>query len=210
MKILVTAGPTRERLDPVRYISNRSTGKMGYAVACAARDAGHEVTLVSGPVALPAPEGVTLIRVESAAEMAFCVFDAFPRQDLVVMAAAVADYRPVEISEHKIKKQKGDLLLRLERTTDILAELGARKRPGQLLVGFAAESENLLENARKKLASKQLDWIAANSVADGFATDTNKVILLGRDGSETVIGPDTKIRVAARLVEKITSPQPTK
>jgi len=210
MKILVTAGPTRERLDPVRYISNRSTGKMGYAVACAARDAGHEVTLVSGPVALPAPEGVTLVRVESAAEMASCVFDAFPRQDLVVMAAAVADYRPVEISEHKIKKQKGDLLLRLERTADILAELGARKRPDQILVGFAAESENLLENARKKLASKQLDWIAANSVADGFATDTNKIVLLGRDGSETVIGPDTKIRVAARLVEKITSPEPTK
>jgi len=210
MKILVTAGPTRERLDPVRYISNRSTGKMGYAVACAARDAGHEVTLISGPVALPAPEGVALVRVESAAEMASRVFDAFPRQDLVVMAAAVADYRPVEISEHKIKKQKGDLLLRLERTTDILAELGARKRPGQLLVGFAAESEDLLENARKKLASKQLDWIAANTVADGFATDTNKIILLGRDGSETVIGPDTKIRVAARLVEKITSPRSTK
>ena len=210
MKILVTAGPTRERLDPVRYISNRSTGKMGYAVACAARDAGHEVTLISGPVALPAPEGVALVRVESAAEMASRVFDAFPRQDLVVMAAAVADYRPVEISEHKIKKQKGDLLLRLERTTDILAELGARKRPGQLLVGFAAESEDLLENARKKLASKQLDWIAANTVADGFATDTNKIILLGRDGSETVIGPDTKIRVAARLVEKITSPRSAK
>jgi len=210
MKILVTAGPTRERLDPVRYISNRSTGKMGYAVACAARDAGHEVTLISGPVALPAPEGVALVRVESAAEMASRVFDAFPRQDLVVMAAAVADYRPVEISEHKIKKQKGDLLLRLERTTDILAELGARKRPGQLLVGFAAESEDLLENARKKLASKQLDWIAANTVADGFATDTNKIMLLGRDGSETVIGPDTKIRVAARLVEKITSPRSTK
>ena len=124
MKILVTAGPTRERLDPVRYISNRSTGKMGYAVACAARDAGHEVTLVSGPVALAAPEGVSLVRVESAAEMAAAVFDAFPRQDLVVMAAAVADYRPAETADHKIKKQKGDLLIRLERTTDILAELG--------------------------------------------------------------------------------------
>ncbi|MBQ9503332.1 MAG: phosphopantothenoylcysteine decarboxylase [Lentisphaeria bacterium] len=210
MKILVTAGPTRERLDPVRYISNRSTGKMGYAAACAARDAGHEVTLVSGPVALPAPEGVALVRVESAAEMAAAVFDAFPRQDLVIMAAAVADYRPVEISEHKIKKQKGDLLLRLERTTDILSELGARKRPGQLLAGFAAESENLLENARKKLASKQLDWIAANSVADGFATDTNTIVLLGRDGSETVIGPDTKLRVAAKLVDMITSPGKTK
>ena len=210
MKILVTAGPTRERLDPVRYISNRSTGKMGYAVACAARDAGHEVTLVSGPVALSAPEGISLVRVESASEMAAAVFDAFPRQDLVVMAAAVADYRPVEISEHKIKKQKGDLLLRLERTADILAELGARKQPGQRLAGFAAESENLLENARKKLAGKRLDWIAANTVADGFGTDTNTIILLGRDGSETVIGPDTKARVAARLVELITLSQSTK
>ena len=210
MKILVTAGPTRERLDPVRYISNRSTGKMGYAVACAARDAGHDVTLVSGPVALAAPEGISLVRVESASEMAAAVFEAFPRQDLVVMAAAVADYRPVEIAEHKIKKQKGDLLLRLERTTDILAELGARKRQGQYLAGFAAESEDLLENARKKLAGKGLDWIAANTVADGFGTDTNTIILLGRGGSETVIGPDTKARVASRLVELITLPQTTK
>ena len=205
MKILVTAGPTRERLDPVRFISNRSSGKMGYAIACAARDAGHEVTLVSGPVSLPAPEGVTLVKVESAADMARAVFDAFPRQDLVVMAAAVADYRPVEIKEHKIKKQSGDLVLRLERTTDILAELGERKRPGQILAGFAAESENLLENARKKLAEKNLDWIAANTVADGFGTNTNTVTLLGRNGEMLVIGPDSKAEVAAKLVKIIAS-----
>ena len=203
MKILVTAGPTRERLDPVRFISNRSSGKMGYAIACAARDAGHEVTLVSGPVSLPAPEGVALVRVESAADMAQAVFDAFPRQDLVIMAAAVADYRPVEISEKKIKKQPGDFVLRLERTTDILAELGKRKCPGQILAGFAAESENLLENARKKLTEKNLDWIAANTVADGFGTDTNTVTLLGRNGQTSVIGPDGKARVAAKLIEII-------
>lgn len=205
MKILVTAGPTRERLDPVRFISNRSSGKMGYAIACAAKDAGHEVTLVSGPVSLPAPEGVVLVRVESAADMARAVFDAFPRQDLVVMAAAVADYRPVEISEQKIKKQPGDFVLRLERTADILAELGKRKRPGQILAGFAAESENLLENARKKLAEKNLDWIAANTVADGFGTDTNTVTLLGRNGDARVIGPDSKAEVAAKLVKIIAS-----
>ena len=206
MRILVTAGPTRERLDPVRFISNRSSGKMGYAIACAARDAGHEVTLVSGPVSLPAPEGVSLVKVESASDMARAVFDAFPRQDLVIMAAAVADYRPVEIKEHKIKKQPGDLVLRLERTTDILAELGKRKRPGQILTGFAAESENLLENARSKLTEKKLDWIAANTVADGFGTDTNTVTLLGRNGEMLVIGPDSKQNVAAKLVNIIASP----
>jgi len=210
MKILVTAGPTRERLDPVRFISNRSSGKMGYAIACAARDAGHEVTLVSGPVSLPAPEGVSLVRVESAADMARAVFDAFPRQDLVIMAAAVADYRPVEISEKKIKKQPGDFVLRLERTMDILAELGKRKCPGQILAGFAAESENLLENARKKLAEKNLDWIAANTVSDGFGTDTNTVTLLGRNGEALVIGPDSKARVAAKIVEIIASPPATR
>lgn len=121
------------------------------------------------------------------------------------MAAAVADYRPVEISEQKIKKQPGDFVLRLERTADILAELGKRKRPGQILAGFAAESENLLENARKKLAEKNLDWIAANTVADGFGTDTNTVTLLGRNGDARVIGPDSKAEVAAKLVKIIAS-----
>ena len=204
MRILITAGPTREKIDPVRFISNRSTGKMGYALACAARDAGLQVTLVSGPVTLAAPENVTVIRVESAAEMAEAVFAASPEQDIIVMAAAVADYRPAEVAEQKIKKQDGEFLLRLERTTDILAGLGKNKQPGQILTGFAAESENLLENAQGKLERKNLDWIAANSVADGFGTDTDTVIMLGKQGEKITIGPDSKQAVARRIIEIIT------
>ena len=146
MKILITAGPTREYIDPVRFITNRSSGKMGY----------------TGPVNLPAPEGATVVRIESAAEMAAAVKRNAPDCDAVVMAAAVADYRPMEVSEHKLKKQPGGLTLRLERTEDILASLGEMKRPGQVLLGFAAETDDLLANARKKLESKNLDWIAAN------------------------------------------------
>ena len=201
MKILVTAGPTREKLDPVRFITNRSTGKMGYAIASAAEAAGHEVILISGPVTLPAPEGVKLIRIESAAEMAEAVFATSPVCDMVIMAAAVADYRPAEISEQKIKKQDGEFFLRLERTADILAGLGKNKPAGQILVGFAAESENLLANALGKLERKNLDWIAANTVSDGFGTDTDTVILLGRNGEKIAIGPDSKQNVARRLIE---------
>ena len=124
------------------------------------------------------------------------------------MAAAVADYRPVEISEKKIKKQPGDFVLRLERTTDILAELGKRKRPGQILAGFAAESENLLENARRKLAEKNLDWIAANTVADGFAADTDKITLLGRNGEVVPLPPALKSTIAERMLETILGPAP--
>lgn len=201
MKILITAGPTREKLDPVRFITNRSSGKMGYALARAAQMAGMEVTLVSGPVDLPAPEGVRLIRIESAAEMAEAVFAEAPCQDMIVMAAAVADYRPAEVAEQKIKKQDGSFYLRLERTTDILAGLGKNKQPGQILVGFAAESENLLTNAQGKLERKNLDWIAANSVSDGFGTDTDTIILLGKNGERIQIGPDSKQNVAVRLIE---------
>ena len=205
MKILVTAGPTREKLDPVRFLSNRSTGKMGYAIACAARDAGHEVTLVSGPVALAVPEGVECVKVESAAEMAEAVFARAPEQNMVIMAAAVADYRPAQVEEQKIKKQDGEFFLRLERTTDILAGLGKNKQPGQILVGFAAESENLLENAQGKLERKNLDWIAANSVADGFGTDTDTVTLLGKKDEKIVIGPAPKQTVAELLIEIVTA-----
>ncbi|MBR7104744.1 MAG: phosphopantothenoylcysteine decarboxylase [Lentisphaeria bacterium] len=201
MKILITAGPTREKLDPVRFITNRSSGKMGYALARAAQMAGMEVTLVSGPVDLPAPEGVRLIRIESAAEMAGAVFAEAPCQDMIIMAAAVADYRPAEVAEQKIKKQDGAFYLRLERTTDILAGLGKNKQPGQILVGFAAESENLLTNAQGKLERKNLDWIAANSVSDGFGTDTDTIILLGKNGERIQIGPDSKQNVAVRLIE---------
>ena len=210
MKILVTAGPTREKLDPVRFLSNRSTGKMGYAIARAAQKAGHEVVLVSGPVALSAPENVCCVKVESAAEMAEAVFSRAAEQDMIVMAAAVADYRPAQVEDQKIKKKDGEFLLRLERTTDILAGLGKMKQPGQLLVGFAAESENLLDNAQGKLERKNLDWIAANSVADGFGTDTDTVILLGKNGEKIQIGPASKQVVAEKLIEITTQNKESK
>ena len=204
MKILISAGPTREKIDPVRFITNFSTGKMGYALAAAAAEAGHEVTLVSGPVALSTPAGVQRISVESAAEMAEAVFAAAPEQDVIIMAAAVADYRPAEVSDQKIKKQDGEFFLRLERTTDILAHLGKTKQPGQLLAGFAAESENLLQNARGKLERKNLDWIAANTVSDGFGTDTNTIMLLGRNGEHSQLGPDSKQAVAREMIQILT------
>ena len=203
MKILITAGPTREYIDPVRFITNRSSGKMGYALADAAQKRGFETILVTGPVNLEAPANVEVVRIESAAEMAAAVERLAPVCDAVVMAAAVADYRPVEVSEHKLKKQPGDLTLRLERTEDILASLGAAKRPGQTLVGFAAETDDLVENASEKLRRKNLDWIVANKVSDGFGADTNKVILLGR-GEEVVELPlAPKTEVAEKILEKI-------
>ena len=204
MKVLISAGPTREKIDPVRFITNFSTGKMGYALAAAAAEAGHEVTLVSGPVALNAPENVQRISVESAAEMAEAVFAAAPQQDIIIMAAAVADYRPAEVADQKIKKQDGEFFLRLERTVDILAHLGKTKQPGQLLAGFAAESENLLQNAKGKLERKNLDWIAANTVSDGFGTDTNTIMLLGRNGEHIQLGPDSKQAVARKMIQIFT------
>ena len=203
MKILITAGPTREYIDPVRFITNRSSGKMGYALADAAQKRGFETILVTGPVNLEAPANVEVVRIESAAEMAAAVERLFPSCDAVVMAAAVADYRPVEVSEHKLKKQPGDLTLRLERTEDILASLGAAKRPGQTLVGFAAETDDLIENASEKLRRKNLDWIVANKVSDGFGADTNKVILLGRGGEVVELPLAPKAEVAEKILEKI-------
>ena len=152
-------------------------------------------------MALVAPENVCCVKVESAAEMAEAVFTRASEQDMIVMAAAVADYRPAQVEEQKIKKKEGEFILRLERTTDILAGLGKMKQPGQILVGFAAESENLLDNARGKLERKNLDWIAANSVADGFGTDTDTVILLGKNGEKITIGPASKLKVAEKLIE---------
>lgn len=203
MKILITAGPTREYIDPVRFITNRSSGKMGYALARAAHRRGFETVLVTGPVNLEAPAGVEVVRIESAAEMAAAVAELAPSCDAVVMAAAVADYRPVEVSEHKLKKQPGDLTLRLERTEDVLASLGAMKKAGQTLVGFAAETDDLVENASDKLRRKNLDWIVANKVSDGFGADTNKVILLGRGGEVVELPLAPKTEVAERVLEKI-------
>ena len=183
LRVLVTAGPTVERIDPVRYITNRSTGKMGYAIAEAARDRGAEVALVSGPVALEKPAGVDVISIESSAQLCDAVLERGPWADVVIQAAAPADFRPVTVAERKIKKTGAGMTLELENTTDIAAALGRDKRPGQTLVAFAAETHDLLENARGKLDRKNADLVAANDVSRkdaGFGTDTNAVTLITR------------------------------
>ena len=208
MKCVISAGPTRERIDAVRFLSNRSSGKMGYALAEAARDAGHEVVLVSGPTALAAPTGVTLVPVESAADMAEAMFERAADAGLVIMAAAVADYRPVRTLPGKMKKTPGNLTIELEHTVDILAELGRRKPAGQILIGFAAETDDLLANAAGKLKRKNLDWIAANDVSRndiGFGSDNNAVTLLGRHGERVDFAPDSKYEIARRILEEVTA-----
>ncbi len=203
MKYLISAGPTREKIDPVRFLSNRSTGKMGYAIAEAARDAGHSVSLVSGPVSLRPPDGVETVNVESAAEMADAVKSRAPEADVIIMSAAVADYRPIQTFTEKMKKQEGSLILELERTEDILAALGKTKRPGQLLVGFAAETNNVLEYALDKLRRKNLDWIVANDVAkpgQGFAADTNAATMVAADGRTVELPLQDKKAMAARII----------
>lgn len=185
-KILITAGPTREAVDPVRFFTNYSSGKMGYALAKAAAYRGAKVKLISGPTELNPPLGVELIKVESAAEMKEEVFKEFETTDIVIMAAAVADYRPLKYNDQKIKKTEDDLTLKFERTTDILAELGKIKKNSQLLVGFAAESENLLANAQQKLRKKQADYIIANDISNkniAFGSDKNQVSILSEEGS---------------------------
>ena len=182
-KVLVTAGPTQEAIDPVRYITNHSSGKMGYALAEAARDRGADVVLVSGQVALAPPSGVTVRKIVSAADMAEAVFAEFDETDVLIMAAAVADYRPKEVADQKIKKSGGGMTIELERTTDILGTL-AEKKTHQFVCGFSMETENLIENSRKKLVKKKLDMIAANSIRDegaGFAHDTNKVTVITKE-----------------------------
>ena len=182
-KVLVTAGPTQEAIDPVRYITNHSSGKMGYALAEAARDRGAKVVLVSGQVALAPPKDVTVRKIVSAADMAEAVFAEFPDTDVLIMAAAVADYRPKQVADQKIKKSGGGMTIELERTTDILGTL-ADKKTHQFVCGFSMETENLIENSRKKLVKKKLDMIAANSIRDegaGFAHDTNKVTVITQE-----------------------------
>jgi phosphopantothenoylcysteine decarboxylase/phosphopantothenate--cysteine ligase len=204
MKILITAGPTREKIDPVRFITNYSSGRMGYAIAQAAVEKGNEVLLVSGPVTIRAPEGLAgFYSVESAKEMAEKVFELYSDCDAAIMVAAVADYRPAEICTSKMKKADGDLYLRLERTTDILAELGKRKKSNQKLIGFAAETDDLLANAQGKLERKNLDWIAANKVSDGFGSATNTVILLGRNGERIDLETADKLSVARKILETV-------
>jgi phosphopantothenoylcysteine decarboxylase/phosphopantothenate--cysteine ligase len=179
--VLVTAGPTREMLDPVRFLSNPSSGRMGYAMAEAARDRGAKVTLISGPVSLPCVPGVHLVHIVSAEDLARAVDQHLDGARVVIMAAAVADQRPATVALQKMKKQPGDEQLTLVRTRDILADLGARAdRP--LLVGFAAESENVEPNAREKLQRKNIDLIVANDIRDAFGKPTNRVVALARDG----------------------------
>ena len=181
VRVLVTAGPTVERIDPVRYITNRSTGKMGYAIAEAARDRGADVALVSGPVSLPRPAGLAVVGIESSAQLCEAVLARSEWADVVIQAAAPADFTPVSFAEHKIKKTGEGMTLALKNTTDIAAELGRRKRPGQVLVAFAAETDDLLENARGKLDRKNADLIVANDVSRkdaGFGVDTNAVTLI--------------------------------
>lgn len=180
-KVLVTAGATREAIDPVRYITNHSTGKMGYSLAAVAARRGADVTLVSGVTNLSAPLGVKMIPVESAEDMFLAVKREAPEQDIIIKAAAVADYTPVAVSDEKIKKQEGDTAVPLKRTTDILGWLGEHKREGQFLCGFSMETENMLENSRQKLLKKKADMIVANNLrveGAGFGTDTNVVTLI--------------------------------
>lgn len=208
MKFLISAGPTREKIDPVRFITNYSSGKMGYALAAAAAAAGHETILVSGPVCLDSPHDVTLINVESAAEMAAEIKKLSVSSDIIIMAAAVADYRPIKVHSEKMKKGSGNITLELERTEDILASLGKIKRRGQLLAGFAAETNNLLENAQKKLQEKNLDWIIANEVGgknSGFMSDANSVTMLARNGEKIELPLENKKTLAVKIISVLTS-----
>ena len=179
--VVITAGATQEEIDPVRYITNHSTGKMGYSLAKEARNAGAMVTLISGKSNLPQPYGVEVINVISAEDMANCVVNNFEKADVVIMSAAVADYTPLEKADHKIKKADGDLSITLKRTQDILLTIGKKKRENQVVIGFAMETENLLENAAKKLQEKNADYIIANSIREpgaGFGVDTNIVKII--------------------------------
>lgn len=204
-KVIVTAGPTISPIDPVRYITNRSTGKMGYAIAREARDRGAEVTLISGPTNLRPPVGMEVINVNTNEEMLKAILYKYENSDIIIKSAAVADYKAKEYSNKKIKKAEGDLGLVFERDNDILKTLGERKT-NQVLVGFAAESNDLLENAEGKLKRKNLDYIVANDITSkdtGFASDDNKVVILGRDGERIHLDKMTKGQVAKELFDII-------
>ena len=206
-RVLVTAGPTREAIDPVRFITNHSTGKMGYAIAEHCMLRGAEVTLVSGPVSIEAPLFTEVIRVESAAEMAKAVKERAPQQDIIIKTAAVADYRPANPATEKIKKtdDDSDTMIKMERTEDILSYLGAHKRPGQFLCGFSMETESMLENSRAKLYKKQADMIVANSLrvaGAGFGTETNVVTLITKQ-SERELPLMSKAEVAREIIDEI-------
>jgi len=205
INVLVTAGPTVERIDPVRFFTNRSTGKMGYALAEQAAKLGASVTLVTGPTNLEYPKGVQVVQIESAQQMLEAVMQRYHEADVVIKSAAVADYRPKHVFDQKMKKQPSEAVLELERTTDILRTLGERKEH-QLLVGFAAETEQVDEYAQKKLASKNLDMIVANNVTTegaGFGTDTNIVTLYKRSGESKELPILSKHDVATEVLKEV-------
>lgn len=205
LKVLVTAGPTQEPIDPVRFITNHSTGKMGYAIAAVCMRRGAEVTLVSGPTAVQKPEFVNIVPVTTAREMFEEVTSRADEQDIIIKAAAVADYRPKNVSSEKVKKTDGELSMEMERTDDILAYLGSHRRPGQFLCGFSMETENVLENSRKKLKKKNLDMIAANSLkveGAGFGGDTNVITIITED-EEVSLELMSKEEAASKILDQI-------
>ena len=205
LNVLVTAGPTQEAADPVRYLTNHSTGKMGYAIATVCARRGASVTLVSGPTALKKPQFVRTVEITTAKEMFEAVAGRASEQDIIVKAAAVADYRPKSVSSEKMKKKDGELTLELERTDDILAWLGGHKRPGQFLCGFAMETQDLIGNARQKLQKKNLDMIVANSLrveGAGFGGDTNVVTMITED-EELSLGKMSKEETASKIMDRI-------
>ena len=205
MRVLVTAGPTQEAIDPVRYITNHSTGKMGYAIATNAMLRGAEVTLVTGPTNIKKPPFVNVIEIKSASDMFEAVTSRADEQDIIIKTAAVADYRPATVSDEKVKKADGELSIELERTQDILKYLGEHKKDGQFLCGFSMETQNMLENSRAKLAKKNLDMIVANNLkvaGAGFGTDTNIVTLITKD-DEIELEIMSKNEVASCILDQI-------
>jgi phosphopantothenoylcysteine decarboxylase / phosphopantothenate---cysteine ligase len=206
LTVLISAGPTREPIDPVRFLSNRSSGKMGYALAEAALLQQHRVILVSGPVMLTPPSKAQVYQVETAQEMHRTILKYSRRADVVIMAAAVADYTPVKTAKHKIKKKTNYLTLQLKKTPDILAELGRSKPRHQILIGFAAETSNLRKHARAKLDAKNLDFIIANKVGgtgSGFESDYNQAVVLDKKGHSTSFPRMTKRKLAQQLLKLI-------
>ncbi|WP_017753676.1 bifunctional phosphopantothenoylcysteine decarboxylase/phosphopantothenate--cysteine ligase CoaBC [Calidifontibacillus oryziterrae] len=205
--VLITAGPTRERIDPVRFLTNRSTGKMGYALAEAARDHGANVTLISGPTDLTPPSGVKFVQIETAQQMYEEVMKNYATTDIVIKAAAVADYRPKVAFAEKMKKQDGDLSIEMERTIDILKTLGEKKEH-QILIGFAAETENVQAYAEKKLQTKNLDMIVANNVKQegaGFGVDTNVITMYTRTGETNELPLLSKREAANEIIKKVST-----
>lgn len=208
-RVLVTAGPTQEKIDPVRYITNHSSGKMGYALAKTAMLRGAQVTLVSGKTALTPPPFVDFVSVTTAKEMFQAVTRVSDHQDIIIKAAAVADYRPSQVYDQKVKKKEGEMAIPLERTDDILSYLGEHKKEGQFLCGFSMETENMIENSRRKLEKKNLDMIAANNLkmeGAGFQTDTNILTLITKE-EEISLDKMTKEKASFVILDKILSLQ---